>query len=142
MARRIGSTVVLVVIAFISIFLDHGNLSAAAAKQSAAGKITISVQSSSASSLYSTLVIVNPKLANQVLNAKKEAAEGASLYSDIEVALDQGQRQSKFRVDRSGFLWERRPTDQWRASWFSPLPLPNGSNSMRKLYEAIITDDY
>ncbi|WP_239616679.1 hypothetical protein [Cohnella mopanensis] len=105
MSRTVKCTIILMALTIFFLVTEH-RFPALASAASPADKITMSVRSSSASQMYSTLEIIDPKLTKALLQAKKEALDEAPFYSDIAVNITHGQLQTYYRLDRAGHFWE------------------------------------
>ncbi|TVY01938.1 hypothetical protein [Cohnella terricola] len=104
LSRKIG--IALVVLALASVYsLCAFTDSVTAAGQSESPALLFTVRSSQSSSMVSTLLIESPSLIRQLLRAKEEPSEDGVLIPDLEVSLRHGKRESSYRLERSGKLW-------------------------------------
>jgi len=105
LARKIG--IALAALALASVYSLSANIGYmwAAARQSETSVLLLTVRTSQSSSMFSTLLIDSPSLIHQFLRAKEVPSKDGVLIPDLEVSLRQGKRETSYRLERSGNLW-------------------------------------
>ncbi|WP_256758020.1 hypothetical protein [Cohnella sp. WQ 127256] len=110
-------------------------IAAKPAEASPTSQLTILVRSSQTALMFSKLEISNPKITKAILNAKKEATNEASLFTDIEVSFMHGQQLSHYRMEKSGELWDEAASQ-------SLIVPPAITESLLKYTEALRKSHY